>query len=139
MRPAAPRASLTRTVVAGSCVNIHLGRFEHPDVYPAHTLNLAHYRVNFPLSAYLAGTGAIHAHPKYPRFNRESGSVYEFTRVEACFEGEEVVFDDKTTGRVRAPVSEIAKANLEIDVEEEFRLAEERERQKKRGGEGLEA
>ena len=81
----------TRTVVAGSCVNIHLGRFEHPDVYPAHTLNLAHYRVNFPLSAYLAGTEAIHAHPKYPRFNRESGSVYEFTKVEARFEGEEVV------------------------------------------------
>jgi len=52
-------------------------------------------------------------------------------------EGEEVVFDDKTTGRVRVPLSEIAKANLEIDVEEEFRLAEERERQKKRGGEGL--
>ncbi len=45
----------TRTVVAGNCVNIHLGRFEHPDVYPAHTLTLAHYRVNFPLSVYLAG------------------------------------------------------------------------------------
>lgn len=48
-------------------------------------------------------------------------------------EGEEVVFDDRTTGRVRVPLSEIAKANLEIDVEEEFRLAEERERQKKAG------
>jgi thiol-disulfide isomerase/thioredoxin len=81
----------TRTVVAGNCVNIHLGRFEHPDVYPAHDLTLAHYRVNFPLSAYLAGAEAIHAHPKYPRFNRESGSVYEFTRVETHFEGEEVV------------------------------------------------
>ena len=48
-------------------------------------------------------------------------------------EGEEVVFDDKTTGCVRVPLSEVAKANLEIDVEEEFRLAEERERQKKAG------
>ena len=28
----------TRTVVAGNCVNIHLGRFEHPDIYPAHSL-----------------------------------------------------------------------------------------------------
>lgn len=81
----------TRTVYAGNCVNIHLGRFEHPDVYPAHTLTLAHYRVNFPLSTYLAGTAAIHAHPKYPRFNRESGSVFEFTRVETHFEGEEIV------------------------------------------------
>jgi ribosome maturation factor RimP len=34
-------------------------------------------------------------------------------------------------GRVRIPLGEIAKANLEIDVEEEFRLAEERERKKK--------
>ncbi len=81
----------TRTVVAGNCANIHLSRFEHPDAYPAHNLTLAHYRVNFPLSAYLAGTDAIHAHPRYPRFNRESGSDYEFTRVEAHFEGEEVV------------------------------------------------
>jgi ribosome maturation factor RimP len=48
-------------------------------------------------------------------------------------EGEEIVFEDKTTGRVRVPLSEVAKANLEIDVEEEFRLAEERERQKKAG------
>jgi ribosome maturation factor RimP len=45
-------------------------------------------------------------------------------------EGKDVLFDDKTTGRVRVPLSEIAKANLEIDVEEEFRLAEERERKK---------
>ncbi len=81
----------TRTVVADNCANIHLSRFEHPDVYPAHNLTLAHYRVTFPLSAYLAGTEAIHAHPRYPQFNRESGSVYEFTRVETHFEGEEVV------------------------------------------------
>lgn len=81
----------TRTVYAGNCVNIHLGRFEHPDVYPAHTFTLAHYRVNFPLSAYLAGTEAIHADPKYPHFARESGTVYEFTRVETHFEREEVV------------------------------------------------
>ena len=75
----------------GNCVNIHLGRFEHPDIYPAHSLPLAHYHVNFPLSAYLSGTEAIHAHPKYPRFNREGGSVYEFTKVEAHFEGEEMI------------------------------------------------
>src|ERR671914_1935183 len=53
-------------------------------------------------------------------------------RIEGV-EGEEVIFEDKTTGRVRVPLSEVAKANLEIDVEEEFRLAEERERQKKAG------
>lgn len=48
-------------------------------------------------------------------------------------EGADVLFDDRTSGRVRVPFSEIVKANLEIDVEEEFRLAEERERQKKAG------
>jgi ribosome maturation factor RimP len=53
-------------------------------------------------------------------------------RIEGV-EGDEIVFEDKTTGRVRVPFSEVAKANLEIDVEEEFRLAEERERQKKAG------
>lgn len=51
----------------------------------------------------------------------------------AGIEGEEILFDDRTSGSVRIPFAEIAKANLEIDVEEEFRVAEERERQKKAG------
>jgi hypothetical protein len=33
------------------------------------------------------------------------------------------VFEDKTTGRVAIPFENIAKANLEVDVEEEFRRA----------------
>jgi thiol-disulfide isomerase/thioredoxin len=78
----------TRSVIVGNSANVHLGRFEHPDVYPAHTVPLIHYRVNFPLSVYLSGTDAIHAHPKYGRFNRESGSANEFTKVEARVEGE---------------------------------------------------
>lgn len=45
-------------------------------------------------------------------------------------EGDAVLFDDKTNGRVSIPLAEIAKANLEIDVEEEFRIAAERERAK---------
>jgi ribosome maturation factor RimP len=44
-------------------------------------------------------------------------------------EGGRVVFEDKTSGRVTIPVDRIAKANLEIDVEEEFRLAAERGKQ----------
>jgi ribosome maturation factor RimP len=39
----------------------------------------------------------------------------------------EVIFEDKTSGRVRIAIGDIAKANLEIDVEEEFRHAHERE------------
>ena len=45
----------------------------------------------------------------------------------AGLEGDEVVFEDKTSGRVRVPFGSIVKANLEIDVEEEFRRAKERE------------
>ena len=36
-------------------------------------------------------------------------------------EGEEIIFDDKTSGEVRFPYSEVAKANLEIDLEEELK------------------
>jgi len=36
-------------------------------------------------------------------------------------ENEEIVFDDKTRGTVRFPFSAVTKANLEIDLEEEFK------------------
>ena len=35
----------------------------------------------------------------------------------------EVIFDDKTSGRVNIPLELIGKANIEIDVEEEFKRA----------------
>ena len=36
-------------------------------------------------------------------------------------DGDEVLFEDSTSGRVRVPLNAIAKANLEIDFNEEFR------------------
>ena len=39
----------------------------------------------------------------------------------------EVIFEDNTSGKVRIPINDVVKANLEIDVEEEFRKARERE------------
>jgi ribosome maturation factor RimP len=42
-------------------------------------------------------------------------------------EGDFIIFEDKTSGRVRVPLDGIVKANLEIDVEAEFRRAKERE------------
>ena len=36
-------------------------------------------------------------------------------------EGDEVVFEDRTSGRVRIPLNIITKANLEVDVSEELR------------------
>ena len=41
--------------------------------------------------------------------------------------GDEVIFDDRASGQVNIPLADIAKANLEIDVDEEFRLARVRE------------
>jgi ribosome maturation factor RimP len=38
-------------------------------------------------------------------------------------EDDEVLFDDRTNGQVRIPLDAIAKANLEVDVEEDFRKA----------------
>jgi ribosome maturation factor RimP len=42
----------------------------------------------------------------------------------AGVEAASVLFDDKTSGRVMIPFETIVKANLEIDVDEEFRRAE---------------
>lgn len=39
-------------------------------------------------------------------------------------DGNDVLFDDRTSGRVRVPLDAIAKANLEIDFKEEFRRAQ---------------
>lgn len=36
-------------------------------------------------------------------------------------EGEEILFEDKTNGEVRFPFGAVSKANLEIDIEEEFK------------------
>src|SRR5438105_2626720 len=42
-------------------------------------------------------------------------------------ENQNVVFEDRTSGRITIPFDSIVKANLEIDVENEFRQARERE------------
>jgi ribosome maturation factor RimP len=41
-------------------------------------------------------------------------------------EGEEALFEDRTSGGVRIPLDSIAKANLELDVDQEFRRAQGR-------------
>lgn len=40
-------------------------------------------------------------------------------------ESENIVFEDKTSGEVRFPFDAVAKANLEIDIEEEFKRSGE--------------
>ncbi len=41
-------------------------------------------------------------------------------------DGEDVLIEDRTSGRVRIPLNSIAKANLEMDIEAEFRRAQGR-------------
>ncbi len=38
-------------------------------------------------------------------------------------EGDDIIFDDRTNGRVQIPLDLVTKANLEVDVEEELRRA----------------
>ena len=38
--------------------------------------------------------------------------------------GNEVLFEDRTSGQVRVPLDTITKANLEVDVSEDLRRAE---------------
>jgi ribosome maturation factor RimP len=45
--------------------------------------------------------------------------------------GSDLLFDDRTSGRVEIPLEAIVKANLEIDVEEEFRRTKVREAETK--------
>jgi ribosome maturation factor RimP len=42
-------------------------------------------------------------------------------------QGDKVIFDDRTSGEVSLPFDDVVKANLELDVEQEFRKAKERE------------
>src|SRR5207249_3095314 len=38
----------------------------------------------------------------------------------AGIDNDSVILDDRTSGRVRIPLGDVAKANLEVDVDEEF-------------------
>jgi len=55
------------------------------------------------------------------------GNQRNFRGTIAGLANDQVVFDDRTTGRVEIPFESIAKANLEVDVESEFRHARERD------------
>lgn len=65
--------------------------------------------------------------PAKLRANRAINGQRNFRGRIVGLEDDNVVFEDKTSGRVLIPLSAVAKANLEIDVEAEFRRAKERE------------
>jgi len=55
------------------------------------------------------------------------GNQRNFRGRIAGMAGGHVIIDDRTSGRVEIPFDSIAKANLEVDVESEFRQARQRE------------
>lgn len=55
------------------------------------------------------------------RTNRPINGQRNFRGRLLGLEGEEVVFEDRTSGRVTVPLESIAKANLEVDFDGEFR------------------
>jgi ribosome maturation factor RimP len=57
------------------------------------------------------------------RANRAINGQRNFRGRIIGVEGDHVIFEDKTSGRVLVPLNTVAKANLEIDVEAEFRRA----------------
>lgn len=52
----------------------------------------------------------------------------------AAVEGEEIAFEDSTRGTIRFPFSAVAKANLEIDIEEELKRGSAKEKRKTESG-----
>ena len=60
------------------------------------------------------------------RSRRPIGGQRNFRGRLQGVEGDEVLFEDRTSGQVKVPLDAIAKANLELDVDQEFRLAQER-------------
>jgi ribosome maturation factor RimP len=57
------------------------------------------------------------------RTRRAINSQRNFRGELLGIEGDDVLFEDRTNGRVRIPFDAIARANLEVDMQEEFRKA----------------
>jgi len=51
----------------------------------------------------------------------ENGARKSYSGRITGIEGNEVVFDDRTVGNVRFPFESVAKANLRVDLEDEFK------------------
>jgi hypothetical protein len=79
----------TRSVVYGNSVNIFAGRHKPPRLYPPHTWCLRTLWVNYPLSVYLQGTEAIKKHPESFKSRIAGGHVFDISKVEVTFEGDE--------------------------------------------------
>ncbi len=80
----------TRTVSVehGHSANINLSRYEASQVVPPHVWAMQQLGVNFPLSVFLEGGDALHAHPKVR--HRLKPGWYDFFRAETESESLEI-------------------------------------------------
>ncbi|HKC64554.1 MAG TPA: ribosome maturation factor RimP [Pyrinomonadaceae bacterium] len=62
-------------------------------------------------------------HPAKMRTRQPINGQRNFRGRIVGIEGDQVIFEDKTSGRVAVSFDSIVKANLEVDIEEEFRRA----------------
>ena len=111
-----------------SAVNVHLGTILDVEDF-----------IHTPYTLEVSSPGlerGLYKRADYERFTGRQAKVKTRVAINgqrnfrgkiAGLEMESVIFEDKTSGRVSLPLSSIVKANLEIDVEEEFRRAKERE------------
>lgn len=83
----------TRSVEFGLCANIHLSRWESPQVVPPHSWALMGAGFDFPLSVVLDETAAVQRHPKVKRFVDQRGPAGGIRQVESRIAGEEEVGD----------------------------------------------
>src|SRR5438105_9272548 len=60
-------------------------------------------------------------HPAKMKIRQPVNGQRNFRGQIIGIEGDQVIFEDKTSGRISVPLDAIVKANLEIDIEEEFR------------------
>jgi hypothetical protein len=90
----------TVAIEADNSATVFHGRYEPAQIAPPHAWGIFTLEVNFPLSVFLQGTAAIKSHPKTRRFPAETGSVFEFSKVEVEWIGEEKL-DDLDCVKVR--------------------------------------
>lgn len=95
-------------------------RLDERDLIPAaYTLEVSSPGLDRPLknladfTRFAGSLAKLRTHEPIDGQRNFSGSV-------VGVEGDEILFDDKTSGRVRIPHSAVAKANLEIDLEAEL-------------------
>jgi len=94
-----------------------------PDTYTLEVSSPGLERGLYKLTDYERFAG----HPAKLRTDRAIGNNQRNFRGRIIrTEGDAVVFDDRTSGETSIPFDAIAKANLEIDTEAEFRIAAER-------------